>query len=249
MELRGKVAIVTGGTGGLGQRICRSLGAQGVEVVVCYATRREEAESVAAEVRAQGGRALAAPVDVAQPASIQALADQVQAECGRIDLLVNDAADNQWIPFADLEALGLEVWQRILAVNLTGPFLLCRAVAPVMRRQGGGRIVNVTSIAGLSPIGSSIAYAVSKAALTHLTRCLAVALAPEVLVNAVAPGYMEGTRMSANLDAAYQARARQGSLLRRPADKDDVAEIVTEFCRTDSITGQVLVVDSGRIFH
>jgi 3-oxoacyl-[acyl-carrier protein] reductase len=118
-----------------------------------------------------------------------------------------------------------------------------------MKRQGRGRIVNIGSIAGLHPIGSSIAYAVSKAALTHLTRCLAVALAPDVLVNCVAPGFMEGTRMSENLAPEYQQKARQGSLLQRAADKDDVAATVVEFCRTDSITGQTLVIDAGRVFH
>lgn len=134
-------------------------------------------------------------------------------------------------------------------MNLTGPFLCSKAVSAVMKRQGRGRIVNIGSIAGLHPIGSSIAYAVSKAALTHLTRCLAVALAPDVLVNCVAPGFMEGTRMSENLAPEYQQKARQGSLLQRAADKDDVAATVVEFCRTDSITGQTLVIDAGRVFH
>jgi len=152
--------------------------------------------------------------------------DQVVREFGRIDILVNDAAYNTWIPFRELQDLGLEDWTKILRVNLTGPFVCSKAVAPIMRRQGQGRIINVTSIAGLNPMGSSIAYAVSKAALIHLTRCLAVALAPEVLVNSVAPGFMEGTRMSENLAPEYQQKARQGALLQQAADKDDVAESV-----------------------
>ena len=164
-------------------------------------------------------------------------------------ILVNDAAYNKWIPFAQLQELQMEDWTKILEVNLTGPFVCSKAVAPIMKRQGRGRIVNVSSLAGLSPIGSSIPYAVSKAALIHLTRCLAVALAPEVLVNCVAPGFMEGTRMSENLAPEYQQKARQNSLLQRAADKDDVAEMVAEFCRTESITGQTLVVDAGRVFH
>jgi 3-oxoacyl-[acyl-carrier protein] reductase len=118
--------------------------------------------------------------------------DQVVREFGRIDILVNDAAYNTWIPFRELQDLGLEDWTKILRVNLTGPFVCSKAVAPLMKRQGRGRIINVTSIAGLNPMGSSIAYAVSKAALIHLTRCLAVALAPEVLVNSVAPGVHGG---------------------------------------------------------
>jgi 3-oxoacyl-[acyl-carrier protein] reductase len=175
--------------------------------------------------------------------------DRVVREFGRIDILVNDAAYNKWIPFSQLQDLDLETWTRILNVNLTGPFVCSKAVSAVMQRQGQGRIVNIGSIAGLHPIGSSIAYAVSKAALTHLTRCLAVALAPDVLVNCVAPGFMEGTRLSDNLAPEYQQKARQGALLRRAADKDDVAATVVEFCRTDSITGQTLVIDAGRVFH
>ncbi len=168
---------------------------------------------------------------------------------GRVDILVNDAAYNKWIPFRQLTDLGLEDWNRILTTNLTGPFICSKAVAPIMKRQGGGRIVNVSSIAGFGPTGSSIAYAVSKAGLNHLTRCMAVALAPEILVNGVAPGFMEGTRMSENLAPEYRERAMQGALLQRATDKDDVAALVVEFCRTDSITGQTLVVDAGRVFH
>jgi 3-oxoacyl-[acyl-carrier protein] reductase len=168
---------------------------------------------------------------------------------GRVDILVNDAAYNKWIPFRQLTDLSLEDWNRILTTNLTGPFICSKTVAPIMKRQGGGRIVNVSSIAGFGPTGSSIAYAVSKAGLNHLTRCMAVALAPEILVNGVAPGFMEGTRMSENLAPDYRERATQGALLQRATDKDDVAALVVECCRTDSITGQTLVVDAGRVFH
>jgi 3-oxoacyl-[acyl-carrier protein] reductase len=249
MELQHAVAIVTGGTGGLGQRIVRALAARGVHVAICYATRQGEAEEVARAARTLGVEATAVALDVSSPASVLRAIDRVVQEFGRIDVLVNDAAYNTWIPFPQLQDLDLETWNRILTVNLTGPFVCSKAVAPIMKRQGRGRIVNIGSIAGLHPTGSSIAYAVSKAGLTHLTRCLAVALAPEVQVNCVAPGFMEGTQMSDNLSPEYRQRARQNALLQRATDKGDVAEAVVEFCRTDSITGQTLVVDSGRIFH
>src|SRR4029078_11016637 len=168
---------------------------------------------------------------------------------GRIDILINDAAYNKWIPFNDLDAMTYEEWQKILSVNLTGPMLCIKAVAPLMKRSGAGRIVNISSIAGLSPSGSSIPYAVSKAGLIHLTRCMAVALAREILVNCIAPGYLEDTRATATLDPAYRQRARDGALLKRAADKDDVASQVLGLCETDSITGQTLVVDAGRFFH
>lgn len=249
MNLENAVAIVTGGTGGLGRRICRALALTGVHVAVCYTQRQDEGEAVAGTLRELGRRTIAVRVDVSDPESVEALVDRVLREFGRIDVLVNDAAYNKWIPFPQLQDLQMDDWTKILAVNLTGPFVCIKAVAPIMKRQGQGRIVNISSIAGLGPTGSSIAYAVSKAGVIHLTRCMAVALAPDVLVNCVAPGFMEGTRMSENLSPEYREKARRSALLQRAVDKDDVAAAVVELCRTESITGQTLVIDAGRVFH
>jgi NAD(P)-dependent dehydrogenase (short-subunit alcohol dehydrogenase family) len=118
-----------------------------------------------------------------------------------------------------------------------------------MKAEKRGRIVNISSIAGLGPSGSSIAYAVSKAGLIHLTRCMAVALAPEILVNCVAPGLLEGTRATSNLQPEQVERYASTSLLRKAADKDDCADMVVTMCRTETMTGQTVVVDSGRLFH
>ena len=249
MELKGTTAIVTGGNGGLGQRICHALARAGSNVAVVYAQSREQARGVADQLKDTGVRSEAMQCDVTDPDHVQSLVSQVLETFGGVDVLVNDAAYNKWIPFNDLDAMTYEEWNKIININLTGPMLCIKAVAPAMKRQGGGRIVNISSVAGFGPSGSSIPYAVSKAGLNHLTRCMAVGLAPEVLVNCVAPGFLEGTRATANLDPAYQERARSGSLLKRAADKDDIAEQVVAFCRTDSITGQTLVVDSGRFFH
>jgi 3-oxoacyl-[acyl-carrier protein] reductase len=168
---------------------------------------------------------------------------------GRLDILVNDAAYNKAIPFTDLDSLTMEVWDKIIDVNLTGPMRLTKAVAPVMKAQGRGRIVNISSVAGVAPTGSSIAYAVSKAGLIQLTRCMAVALAPETLVNCVAPGLLEGTRATANLPSSTIERSAATSLLKKPADKDDCADMVVTMCRTETMTGQTMVIDSGRYFH
>jgi len=249
MDLRGKVAIVTGGNGGLGQRICHALARAGSDVAVVCAQSRDDAQRVAGDLKGTGVRAEAFACDVTDTAQVQSLVDSVFSAFGRIDILVNDAAYNKWIPFADLDAMTYEQWQKILAVNLTGPMLCIKAVAPAMRRAGGGRIVNISSVAGLAPSGSSIPYAVSKAGLIHLTRCMAVGLAPSILVNCVAPGYLEETRATANLDPAYQQRARDSALLKRAADKDDVANQVVALCQADTITGQTIVVDAGRFFH
>ncbi len=249
MDLSDAVAVVTGGNGGLGQRICRALAEAGCHLAVVYAQSRDEAERTAADLTEMGVRAEAIQCDVTDPKAVDSLISQVLKKFGRVDILVNDAAYNRWIPFDDLDGLTYEQWNKIINVNLTGPMLCIKATAPVMKRQEQGRIVNIASVAGLSPQGSSIAYAVSKAGLIHLTRCMAVGLAPEILVNCIAPGFLEGTRASSNLDPAYQERARTGSLLKRAADKDDIADQVVALCRTDSITGQTLAIDSGRVFH
>jgi 3-oxoacyl-[acyl-carrier protein] reductase len=190
-----------------------------------------------------------AACDIADPAAVGGLVAAVKARFGRIDILVNDAAFNKAIPFADLDGLTEEVWAHIMAVNLTGPMRLTKAVAPLMKAQGRGRIAIIASVAGLQPTGSSIAYAVSKAGLIHLTRCMAVALAPETLVNCVAPGLLEGTRATANLRPEQVARSASSALLGRPADKDDCAAMVVAMCRTATMTGQTVVIDAGRVFH
>src|SRR5271167_4634372 len=191
MELRGAVALVTGGNGGLGQRICHALAKEGVHIAVMYAQSRDQAEGVARELASRHQvNAAALACDITDDAAVARLVGDVARRFGRLDILINDAAYNKAIPFPDLDNLTLEVWDKIMAVNLTGPMRLSKAVAPVMKAQGRGRIVNIASVAGVGPTGSSIAYAVSKAGLIHLTRCMAVALAPETLVNCVAPGLL-----------------------------------------------------------
>ena len=215
-----------------------------------YAQSRDQAEGVARELASSHQvNAAAFACDVTDGAALERLVGDVTGRFGRLDILVNDAAYNKAIPFHDLEDLTEEVWDRIMAVNLTGPMRLAKAVAPTMKAQGRGRIVNIASVAGLGPQGSSIAYAVSKAGLIHLTRCLAVALAPETLVNCVAPGLLEGTRATANLRPEQVERSASGSLLKKAADKDDCADMVVTMCRTETMTGQTVVIDSGRTFH
>jgi len=250
MDLKGTVALVTGGNGGLGQRICHALAEEGAHIAVMYAKSRDQAESVASELTSRYQvNAHAFACDITDDAAVNRLVGEVTKAFGRLDILINDAAYNLSIPFGDLDSLSMEVWNRIMATNLTGPMRLTKAVAPVMKAQRQGRIVNIASVAGLSPTGSSIAYAVSKAGLIHLTRCMAVALAPETLVNCVAPGLLEGTRATGNLRPEQVERAASAALLKKPADKDDCADMVVTMCRTETMTGQTVVIDSGRIFH
>ena len=250
MDLKGAVALVTGGNGGLGQRICHALAKEGADIAVMYAKSSAEAENVARTLSARYQvQAAAFACDITDPAAVGRLIEAVGNRFGRVDILVNDAAYNKSIPFSDLDGLSQEIWDTILAVNLTGPMRLIKAVAPLMKAQGRGRIVNIASVAGLAPTGSSIAYAVSKAGLIHLTRCMAVALAPETLVNCVAPGLLEGTRATANLRPEQIERAASGALLKKAADKDDCADMVVAMCRTETMTGQTTVIDAGRLFH
>ena len=250
MDLKGTVALVTGGNGGLGQRLCHALAREGAHIAVMYAQSQDQAEMVAGELAVEHGvEAEAFACDITDQAAIERLVADVSARFGRLDILVNDAAYNKAIPFTELNNLTIEEWDKILAVNLTGPMRLIKAVAPVMKDQGRGRIVNISSVAGLSPTGSSIAYAVSKAGLVHLTKCMAVAMAPETLVNCVAPGLLEGTRATANLRNEQIERAAVGALLKKAADKEDCAEMVVTMCRTDTMTGQTVVIDAGRVFH
>jgi 3-oxoacyl-[acyl-carrier protein] reductase len=250
MDLNGVVALVTGGNGGLGQRICHALAKEGAHIAVMYQRSREQAEAVVRELTSTHQmNAAAFACDITDGAAVEKVVGDVTGRYGRLDILVNDAAYNISIPFPDLDSLTIEVWDKIMAVNLTGPMRLIKAVSPVMKAQGRGRIVNIASVAGVGPTGSSIAYAVSKAGLIHLTRCMAVALAPETLVNCVAPGLLEGTRATANLRSEQIQHSAASSLLKRPADKDDCADMVVAMCRTETMTGQTMVIDSGRYFH
>jgi 3-oxoacyl-[acyl-carrier protein] reductase len=215
-----------------------------------YAQSRDQAEGVARELASRHQiNAAAFACDITDGAAVDRLITDVTKRFGRLDILINDAAYNKSVPFPDLANLTEEVWDKIMAVNLTGPMRLTKAVAPVMKAQGRGRIVNIASVAGLAPTGSSIAYAVSKAGLIHLTRCMAVALAPETLVNCVAPGLLEGTRATSNLRPEQIQNSAASSLLKKAADKDDCADMVVTMCRTDTMTGQTIVIDAGRVFH
>lgn len=249
MDLQGTVALVTGGSGDLGGAIARALAAEGAGIAVAYVGNRDGADQVAAAIETLGQPAWTVRIDQADPASIEAGVAATLERFGRLDILINNAAWNIGIPFPDLEAVTPEIWDRVFDTNTRGPFLLARAAARPMRRQQSGRIVNIASVGAFMPAASSIPYAGSKAALVHLTRCLAVALAPAVLVNCVAPGLIEGTRMAHRLPPEIADLSRQRAVLRRSATLPDLADQVIAFCRSDSVTGQVLVVDGGVVFH
>lgn len=245
MDIKGKVALVTGGSGDIGGAIAKALATEGADVGITYIGSVDRASSIVDAVHATGRRSAAIQLEQRDPVAIEACVAKVIAEFGRLDILVNNAAWNIGIPFRDLAALNADVWDRMLETNLRGPYLLARAFAPELSRHKAGRIVNIASLAGLMPGGSSIAYASSKAALIHLTHCLAVALAPDVTVNCVAPGLVEGTRMAERVPDEIKTRTRSQAVLGRTGSVQDIADQVVTFCRAESVTGQMIVADGG----
>lgn len=243
--MAGKVVLVTGGSGDIGGAIARRLGRAGAHVVVTYVGAQDAALAAVDDISAAGGSASCLQLDQRDPQAIDACIETIGRDHQRLDVLVNNAAWNIGIPFPNLDDLTADIWDRVLETNLRAPFLLARAAASLLKADGGGDIVNISSAGGISPGSSSIAYSSSKAGLNHLTRCLAVAMAPEVSVNCVAPGLVEATRMAKRLPNAISEGARKQAVLGRVGQADDIAEQVLAFIMATSITGQTMVVDGG----
>jgi NAD(P)-dependent dehydrogenase (short-subunit alcohol dehydrogenase family) len=232
------VALVTGSSSGIGAEIARRLGADGYHVVVNSRSSVEAGQAVAAEV---GGSYLQA--DVADEAQARGLIDSVLAAHGRLDVLINNAGTTEVIAHGDLAAATPEIWRRLYDVNVIAPFVLVTAAEQALRAAAPGCVVNVSSLAGVRPTGSSIPYASSKAAFNHQTRLLAKALGPDIRVNAVAPGLIETPWTSDWTD--LHALVGAGAPMRRTGQPADVAEVVMGLVRSSYVSGQVVVVDGG----
>ncbi|HEY8525330.1 MAG TPA: glucose 1-dehydrogenase [Acidimicrobiales bacterium] len=241
-ELAGRVAIVTGSSSGMGEAIARRFAAEGARVVVNSSRSAEAGERVAADLP----DAVYVRADVGVRAEAERLAEAALDRWGRIDVVVNNAAIAPMVPHHDLDGLTDDIWQRTLAVNLLGPWHLTRAAAPALRADGGGAVVNVTSLGGIrtTETWTAMAYHVSKAALNRLTELLANVLGPEVRVNALAPGGIETPMWGDGAD--YLRRdLRSRTLLRRAGHVDEIAEACLFLARPGYVTGQVLTVDGG----
>ena len=253
MALRDKVAIVTGGGTGLGAAVSLGLAERGARVLVNYARSEAEAEGTAEACRARGVDAIAIRGDVGDDAACRAVIEAAMARWGRVDVLVNNAGRTTFAAPGDLEALNDEDFLGIYRTNLLGAYHMIRACAPHMRESGFGAVVNISSIAGLTGVGSSLAYACSKGALNTLTLSLARALGPEIRVNAVCPGFIATRWFSDPLGEAGMQRiiAAQEAVtpLRRAGTPEDIAKSVLFLADEGSehITGVTLVSDAG--FH
>lgn len=250
-DLEGKVAIVTGAASGIGAATALGLARRGANVLVNYARSQADAGKVAEAAKQAGSDACAVQGDVAKDEDCRKLAAAALDAWGRIDILVNNAGTTKFVSHSDLDGLTAQDFQEIYAVNVIGPYQMTRASVPSLKKSNEGTIVNVSSIAGVAGIGSSIAYTASKGALNTMTLSLARALAPEIRVNAVCPGYVATTWFSKRFgdDAAERIKENQSkaNLLPITADGEEIAKTVLFFCGPESrnVTGEFLLTDSG----
>jgi 3-oxoacyl-[acyl-carrier protein] reductase len=251
VELNGRVALVTGGAGGIGGATVRILTNAGISgMAINYRKSGKQAEELARDIGRVGVKAIALQADVQSDEQVRAMIAKIDDAFGRLDILINNAGVTYWVDLSNLEGLTDTVWDEILDVNVKGAFRCARAAAPLLE-SSEGMIVNVSSISGvLAPSTmSSLAYGTAKAALIYMTRGLAVAMAPKVRVNCVAPAFTDTPWMSQHFGPDYQqviAKASVGYPLQRIARPEDIAgAILGLITGGDFVTGQTLIVDGG----
>lgn len=243
-ELRGQVAVVTGGGGGIGSAICRRLAAAGAEVVITYNSDQSKARAAANALAGGNHLILRVPVDDAEAQA--KLASAVAEKYGRLDILVNNAGVTKAVPHANLQDLDDETIDQIFRVNWRGAFASIRALQPLLSAGAGGVVINISSIAGRTGVGSNVAYCASKAAMDSMTRSLARALAPQIRVLSVSPGWVNG-EYAQRMPIALIAEQEDKTPLGRIADAEDVAEAVyAAVAHLRFSTGDIIPVDGGR---
>lgn len=247
MDIRGKVAFITGGGTGLGRVIAQHLAREGMDIAIQYSRSQEDALATVKQLQEIGVHAFAVQAELNTAAiadSAHRMIGAVGDQFGRLDLLINNAGTTRGVPFAHIDALNVADWDSVLNVNTKAPFFTVQAAVPLLRQQGGGQVINTASIAGIRTLGSSIAYAVSKAGMIHLTKCLAVALAPDIRVNAVAPGLLQ-TRWVGNFTAEQLHAVTQQAPLKQATGLEDAAAVYVMLAKNGSMTGEVITVDAG----
>ena len=249
MDLQGKAAIVTGGGTGVGRATALRLAKAGCGVLVNYSRSKDAAEEVAELATKEGVAAKAFQADVANDEACRAMAAEAEALFGRLDVLVNNAGTTRFIPHDDLEAVTDADWDSILGVNLRGAFQCTRAARALLTADGGGEVVMTSSVAGLAGTGTCIPYCASKAGLNNLTVTLARVLGPDVRVNAVAPGFLDGSWLRDALGEQYETVKgvmASRSPLGKVSTPEDIGDaIVSIIAGSDLITGHVVPVEAG----
>ena len=248
--MKEKVAIVTGSATGVGAATAVLLAEKGCNVVINYTRSKEEAMATAQLVEQHNVECIVFKADVSNDDECKSMVEAAIKKWGKIDYLVNNAGKTKFNPFENLDGLSGEDFLDIYSVNVVGPYQMIKAVVPYMKQQGGGAIVNDSSLAGINGVGSSIAYVTSKAALNIMTKSLAHVLGPEIRINAVAPGPIQTRWLKGGMgDEAYSALIEQAENelpLKQVATAEDVAETLVWFLEGAKLkTGEVLIVDSG----
>ena len=250
MNLENAVGIVTGSSSGVGAATARLLAGRGCHVVINYARSEEAARKVAGECAAMGVDVLCCKADVSNDDDCRRMVSEAVDKWGRINVLVNNAGTTKFVPHARLDGLNKEDFFHIYGVNVVGPYQMTRAAEAAMRKSGNAAIVNVDSVAGVFGVGSSIAYAASKGALLTMTKSLARVLGPEIRVNAVCPGFIQGEWLVKGLGSETYRRAKENLENRTPlkltCSPATVAESVLQFIEGHStVTGQYIILDGG----
>jgi len=248
MSTQRPAALVTGGGTGIGRAVVIALAREGYDVAINYSRSEGPAKETAADAAKQGAGTLLCKCDVSDDKSVRAMLSDVEKAFGRLDVLVNNAGTTTEFKLHDLESISVEEWDRVFAVNTRSVFLVTRAAVKLLKASKGC-IVNTASIVGLRPGPQPLPYAASKAAVVNLTKTLAWNLGPDIRVNAVAPGWMEGEWMERMLGERYRElmdRRAKLTPLRRCVTAEDVAETMMTFIRSNRfVTGEVLVIDGG----
>ena len=244
-----KVALVTGGATGIGKSAVLALARAGYDVAINYRSSETAARATAREAENLGAKALLVKCDVSDEAGVRSMLDSVRKTFGRLDVLINNAGTTAAWKTRDLDSLSLEEWDRVFAVNVRGLFQVTRAALPLLRKGEHPCVINTASIVGLRPGPQPLPYAASKAAVISLTKTLAWNLGPEIRVNAVAPGWMEGDWMKRMLKDKYEdlmGKRAKSTPLKRVVTADDVAQTMMSLIESNRfVTGEVIVIDGG----
>jgi 3-oxoacyl-[acyl-carrier protein] reductase len=243
-RLDGQVVLITGGGTGIGKAAAILLAQEGADIIVNYSRSEEDAKNTVSEIRRIGRRAQALKADIADDKAVKEMMRKIVAEFGKLDILVNNAGVTRAIPYERLDEVRAEDWNFVFGVNVVGTFQCSRAAMDLMKKNGFGHIINVSSTAGYIGRGSSIPYAVSKAAIINLTKALALVGAPQVRVNGVAPGTVQ-TRWINQLDEELTAKRANNTPLKRLATPEDVAYSIFGLVVSTYVTGRTLIVDGG----